>query len=820
MGKTVEQEQNLTREAIAALERGWALTALNGKRPLLDAWTTAPRPTLEQVLSWIQAGRNLGLRTGVVSGIFVVDEDSAKGGSLVACCAELGIDVPATLAVRSGGGLHHYFEAPNPCPGNSGSKLHPHIDTRGEGGQVVFVGSVHPETGRIYEWANSNPILSLPLAFLSRLVAVPTRRAPTFTGELTKYAETALEHEISSVATAPSQQRHPALIRAAYNLGQLAAGGAIPGPLIEHRLYAACEQNGMIAEGRTNEVERTIRDGMRDGSESPRTAPMRLARPDEKPAPTAYAGMPEVLVPGAHKDDAGEYTEIGNDDFANAVLSAIPEGVVYRRGGIPGQLTGDPGSMKFEPITFARVRLIVDAHVRLSKWVISKKDDTPKQVYQTCNQDHAAMIWEAATRHSSIRDLRYLTGHPVFMGRDFELSKPGWNEAHFTYYDEPHSLLGVCEETQRSFSTVKAVLEDLIVDFPFARDGVNGSSASMQNVLGMVLTPMLRPALSGNIPMHMISSPIPRSGKSKLAEELMGNLFLSKNTPAMQLGGSEDEIDKRVLAKLLSGATITHIDNLREFLDSATLASLLTASTYSSRILSKSQMADVPNTLMLIATANNPKATEEIVKRCVPIRLSPSRDDPENRTDFRHPDFQAFVIEQRREVIACCISMVTRWRDGADEAGPRFLGGPPKGGFDRFAEVVGGVLLTAGFPLWRSNERAWIRQADPDTEDLRGLVEEWWSRFQDRRVRPKDLHALAVELGLFPRTMQSATDHGRLLGFTKHVLVKFTDAPVGERIMRRMGAGRNSYYSLEVVAQQDTAETPQSPLSQIISVGY
>src|SRR3990172_321546 len=139
-------------EAIAAHRRGWALMPLRGKIPTLKRWTSLPKPTEAEVIAWARAG-NIGLRTGSISGVYVVDVD--PGGSWP--CA------PTPTVITGRDGRHLYHAAPTPCPGNSASALAPHVDTRGEGGQVVYVGSVHPDTGAGYRWADGRSPEEIPL---------------------------------------------------------------------------------------------------------------------------------------------------------------------------------------------------------------------------------------------------------------------------------------------------------------------------------------------------------------------------------------------------------------------------------------------------------------------------------------------------------------------------------------------------------------------------------------------------------------------------------------------------------------------------------
>lgn len=96
---------------------------------------------------------NIGIATGQVSGIWILDLDGPEG---VAALAELEAKhgrLPATLtAITGGGGKHLYFQLP---PGEvipSRVKIAGlPIDTRGEGGYVIAPPSDHA-SGDPYHW--------------------------------------------------------------------------------------------------------------------------------------------------------------------------------------------------------------------------------------------------------------------------------------------------------------------------------------------------------------------------------------------------------------------------------------------------------------------------------------------------------------------------------------------------------------------------------------------------------------------------------------------------------------------------------------------
>ena len=151
-----------------AINLGFVPIALNGKRPVLNNWQKIQKEdALEKIIEGItQYGAdNIGIRCGKVSGIVVVDIDAKNNGlstwnTLIAMYND-----PYTFKVKTGsGGYHYYFKYDSDnemLKSRSGAIKYNGatvaIDIKTNGGQVVFVGSIHPETKQQYQWVNNNP---------------------------------------------------------------------------------------------------------------------------------------------------------------------------------------------------------------------------------------------------------------------------------------------------------------------------------------------------------------------------------------------------------------------------------------------------------------------------------------------------------------------------------------------------------------------------------------------------------------------------------------------------------------------------------------
>lgn len=754
----------LLSEALDALARGWALTPLDGKVPILQAWQSQPMPTADLVRKWIDLGYNLGLRTGAISGVFALDQD--KGSDPLPWPLP-----PHPIARTPGGGFHHLLLYPEGY-GNSASKLAPKWDTRGDGGQIVFVGSRHPNGG-IYTWEvppsgapHGPPTLPLPPVpeeILVKLRSVVIGPAPERHG----YAEAALVRESARVRNAPEGTRNATLNRAAFSLGQLVSGGA----LAEHEVRAALEADAILAGLTRQEAARTIESGLHAGLASPRTAP--TPQVSAKSLPPERSDM--VLIPGAHVLPGGEYKEIGPADFVNNVFAAVSTDLIYRRGGIPGEIAED----RFTELNSARARLLVTRAVRFGMGVTSKPkpgsdaEPEPVLVFRPLTADHGALIAAGAASDPRVRSLELITPHPVLLP-DWTVSPPGWSQGvYYTGRAAPEPI--------RDHETIRATLADLTVDFPFA------SEADRQNFYGLLLTPLIRYAIGGPAPMHTIHAGAERAGKTKLAEIVFGGTILGQPTPVFQLGNYEEEREKRIFAMLLSGETVLLLDNLSERIDSPALASLLTANVYRGRTLGRSHVAALPNLLTIVATGNNVEASSELSKRVVPIGLE-TPPNPEHRNDFKHPDLPAYVARQRQQVLACLLGMVTNWREAGAPSGA-----VPFGGFEGWARAVGGILAMHGLPLWLTNAVAWRTSADEWASDLAVLVEAW-AGLPGRRVTAGEAFELAKREGVFADCTGHSDPAKGVMLFTKRVLSKLPERPVGLwRVRKLRSAGRTRY---------------------------
>jgi hypothetical protein len=160
-----ELQAKLLEAAVAYAGRGLPVFPCNGKVPLTEHGFQDASADMETVLAWWTRWPEaaIGIPTGAVSGLFVLDVDVQHGGAgtLAALERKHGVLPPAPEVLTGGGGKHLYFAHPGQPVQNSAGKLGPGLDVRADGGYVIAPPSLHAN-GRAYRWLRSGRKLELP----------------------------------------------------------------------------------------------------------------------------------------------------------------------------------------------------------------------------------------------------------------------------------------------------------------------------------------------------------------------------------------------------------------------------------------------------------------------------------------------------------------------------------------------------------------------------------------------------------------------------------------------------------------------------------
>lgn len=357
---------NMIEAAQGYVSQGWKVFPLRprSKKPLpgthgKDDATSDPA----QVQRWWQAmaNANIAVACGAASGIIVIDLDAiddtnAHDGQATwqALTARYG-DTETRQQRTGGGGLQLFFLHPGAGVeiGNR-AQLLPGIDVRGDGGYTVVGPSIHPDTGKAYEWTNDiepqqPPIWLLGILFDddARLEALkiampdeterlawskeswgkspelratqPAKDSPTGStvsadsDEMQHWLSKTKESAYQAVASAPKGQRNAVLNREAYSLAGLIPH--ISRDEIDRLMLMAAEKSGYVADDGEAAVMAAIKSAIDSGSKAPRQLP------DLTPA------RPAVVIPAMDNDDAGFVPSDAGAKAAAIIAEADRRGV-------------------------------------------------------------------------------------------------------------------------------------------------------------------------------------------------------------------------------------------------------------------------------------------------------------------------------------------------------------------------------------------------------------------------------------------------------------------------------------------------------------
>lgn len=133
------QKSEIRSAALEYARHGLRLIRLNGKVPLDRDWPSVATNDPEQLLAWFANPRwNIGLPTGSINGIVVLDFDNkAAGRSFFRRHQDA-----AKLIVETRRGVHFWFRIRASLIVRNSVNHHEVCDVRGEGGQVVIPPSI------------------------------------------------------------------------------------------------------------------------------------------------------------------------------------------------------------------------------------------------------------------------------------------------------------------------------------------------------------------------------------------------------------------------------------------------------------------------------------------------------------------------------------------------------------------------------------------------------------------------------------------------------------------------------------------------------
>ncbi len=400
-------------------------------------------------------------------------------------------------------------------------------------------------------------------------------------------------------------------------------------------------------------------------------------------------------------------------DEAVAALAARED--IFQRGGMLVEVVrgGNPPAGIARPKDAPRIGQIRTPRLRellaaSAEWITGGEE--PERTHPPA---WAVASVDARGQWPSIRRLEGVTEIPVLRADGSVLQRPGYDPDTGLLFEPQHAFPEIPSRPGKADAErARDSLLDVVVDFPFAAD------AHRAAWVASVLTPIARYAYYGPAPMFLIDANVRGCGKTLLTDAA-GLIVCGRSMARMTAPRDDDEFRKRITALALAGEPTILIDNVSGMLGSPSLDAALTATSWSDRVLGRTEMVTLPLLATWYATGNNIIVVADTARRIDHIRLESSEETPEERSGFHHADLLAWVRENRPRLAAAAVTIVA----GYCAAGRPDMRLTPWGSFEGWSALVRSAVVWAGMPDPASTRRELATQADRDAAALRMLLE-------------------------------------------------------------------------------------------------
>jgi hypothetical protein len=432
-----------------------------------------------------------------------------------------------------------------------------------------------------------------------------------------------------------------------------------------------------------------VADALRNGNSGQQQAAAAKASP---------VGMPEIRVSGRELRDLSA-------EVLAALTAANQPPKLFSRSGSPVRvdLTEDG-----RPV----ITNVTDVHLRgemtraANFFKIVKTEDGFARTAVSPPLDAAKDLLSRPAQEMNLPALESVSESPFIRPDGTVIDQPGYDSVSRIFlapsgnldgFDVPH------RPTADDVDAARALIEEVFSDFPFV-DG-----ASRANALALFITPEVRPAVRGNVPLALVDAPQAGNGKSLVAEVVAlkstGIAACMKPAPTRD----EEEWRKTLTATIRAGQSLAVFDNIDAVLESSNLALALTASTWTDRVLGQTALVTLPVRTVFVATGNNLTLGGDIPRRCYWIRLDAETAEPWRNRKYRHSDLKDWVRANRGRLLGAVLTLARAWFVAGCPA-PRT---PILGSFEEWCRIVGGILTFAGIEGFLGNLDELYRQADP-----------------------------------------------------------------------------------------------------------
>jgi hypothetical protein len=323
---------------------------------------------------------------------------------------------------------------------------------------------------------------------------------------------------------------------------------------------------------------------------------------------------------------------------------------------------------------------------------------------------HIARIMLAPNRHHPMPSVTGIVTIPLLRPDGFILSGKGYDPKSRLYYapDKGLVLPRIPEEpTEEDAMVALQILTDLLSEFRFV------SPLDRAVALSGLFTAVVRQSML-TAPMHLIRAHVAGTGKSYLVD-LFSVITTGQRCPVIVAPKSEEELEKRLGAMIMSGVPMISLDNVDYDLGGPTLCQVTERPRVSLRILGLSRVPEFDCRASIYVTGNNIAVRADMTRRALLCSMDALEERPENRR-FGHDPVRLALADRGKYIGAVMTVIRAHLRSGRDAELD------PVGSYGGWCRMVRDPLVWLGEEdPWKSTETA--RAEDPELLDIREFFE-------------------------------------------------------------------------------------------------
>jgi putative DNA primase/helicase len=312
----------------------------------------------------------------------------------------------------------------------------------------------------------------------------------------------------------------------------------------------------------------------------------------------------------------------------------------------------------------------------------------------------------------------------------------------------PEMPLVAARPTREDAERAIRILDGLLGGFPW----VDEPSHSV--ALSGLISPVVR-AMLDCVPLHGSSAPMSGSGKSYLWD-LVAAIATGDMMAIISVGSTSEEMEKRIDAQVIEGASLWSMDNVSVPLGGDGLCLAIERWMYKPRILGKSEMKERRNIWTMFATGNNLRFKDDVTRRVIRAELDAKMERPELR-DFKDKPLER-ILENRGLYLWAALTVVRAYQVAGRPGRLGWIGDT----FGAWSDNVRSALVWLGYDDPVLSIEA-VRETDPTRLARRALFQAMFNAYGEQEMVAADIiedarNGFVTEVGKGPLDRKPAKD--------------------------------------------------------------